>query len=377
MQAPPNKTFKFNPIDPELQKQLVSKLINPSQNFYEFLCEIQPFSFEGDSSEFNQWFLNGEFGQKDVLELVYVSSFQKTCLLNYILISFFTSPDFMNLEESITRPMPELIYIDTTNNFNILALHGLISENLFFRSTLNPNFKNQNYVEALITNIFSHLHIYRVYDIDQFLSTLRMLPFIIDKNKQIKLIIIDSINNFPIYEHHNYQHKGHNVGSKEKAANEVFFNYNTTDKKTMKKLMKLVDEAKNVRDIGFIVTKKEIYKTNEMIGFNFKEKCLHANSRLMKTFKNFFFKEGSNMIFLMSFYSFEEAALNLIYNDMEILQKLDSFNVQSYSVADIIHNGNLCFAIKLQNKNSEVLCYNINKSNFFYLKRYPCILIDS
>ena len=217
---------------------------------------------------------------------------------------------------------------------------------------------------------------------------LKISIFTIEKNKQIKLIIIDSINNFPVFEQQsisrNPMNKGQNYGnygqqtikSKDKSHYE-FYNYNSTDKKVVKQLMKLVEEAKNIRDIGFIVTKKEIYAANEMIGFNLNERCLHANNRILKIFLNSLFKEGSHIIFLMNFCSFEEAALNLIYNDMEILQKLDSFNLQSYSVADIVHNGNISFAIKYQNKVSEILCFNVNKSNFFYLKSYPCILMDT
>ena len=85
-------------------------------------------------------------------------------------------------------------------------------------------------------------------------------------------------------------------------------------------------------------------------------------------------KEVKNSILLLNFLAFDEASLNIIYNDMEILQKLDSFNSQNYSVADIIHNGNLCFAMRLQGKTVEILCYIINKSNYFLLKSYPCIL---
>lgn len=378
MKLPSNKTFKFTPIDLEQQKQIVEKSIIPKQNFYEFQNEICPFSFEGESSEFNEWFFNGEFKQTDALEILYVSPYQKTSLLNYLLISFYTSPSYLNCVESKNQSLPELIYVDTSGNFNILAMHGLISENLIFRSTSNPNFKNKNYVEELMNIIFSHLHVYKVYDITQFMSTLRLLPYVIEKNKQIKLIIIDSINSFPAYESKTHYNKNYgnktNFINKEKNITLELYNKNATVNKTIDHLRKIVEEIKMIRKVGFITTMKEIYRTNEMIGFNFNERCLHAHNQLLKSFNYPIFKESSMMIFLMNFYNFEETALNNIYNDMEILQKLDFFYSKNYSVADIINNGNLSFAVKFhKNKASDILCYNFNRSNFCLLKIYPCL----
>jgi len=83
---PQNKTFKFNPIDSDQQRKNVDKIIYPSQNLLDFINEAQPFTFEAESQEFNQWFFNGEFKQKDIFEIFYVSPYQKSCLLNYILI---------------------------------------------------------------------------------------------------------------------------------------------------------------------------------------------------------------------------------------------------------------------------------------------------
>jgi len=373
---PQNKTFKFNPIDSDQQRKNVDKIIYPSQNLLDFINEAQPFTFEAESQEFNQWFFNGEFKQKDIFEIFYVSPYQKSCLLNYILISFFTSEAFLDLEEKKNQVFPDLIYIDTSNNFNILSLHGLLSENLFLRSSLNPNYKNQNYVEEIINNIFSHLHIYKVYDLKQFLFTLRMLPFLIEKNKKFKLVIIDSLNTFPAYHFSYFAKSIPNKGTNSKDKSEMATHFSCMDKKTMRQIMKLIEDARNIREIGFIVTRKEMFKVNEVVGFNYNEKRLHVNNRVFKIFTMQPFKDSTNPIFLMNFHSFDEGALNVIYNDMEILQALDSFNLQNYSVVDIIHNGNLCFSLKMQNKGSEILCYIINKSNFFFLKAYPCILTE-
>lgn len=374
MKGEQSKLFKFNPIDTEQQKKLIAKTISPLQNLQEFLIQAQPFSFEAESSEFNDWFFNGEFKQNDILELYYISPYQKSSLLNYILVSFFMTEAFFDLEEKKNKFVPDLIYIDTSNNFNILSLHGLISENLFLRSSINPNFKNQNFVEEIISNIFAHLHVYKVYDLKQFMFTLRMLPFLLEKNKQIKLVIVDAFNSFPAYHYHGPHittQPGQGKVSKDKG--EMFTR--NIDKKNAKHMIKLLEDVKNVREVGFIVTRKEMYKNNEIVGFNFNEKKLHLNSKILKISTNPTLKEVKNSILLLNFHSFDETSLNIIYNDMEILQKLDSFNSQNYSVADIIHNGNLCFAVQLQGKTAEMLCYIINKSNYFLLKSYPCIIL--
>ena len=69
MKGEQSKLFKFNPIDTEQQKKLIAKTIYPLQNLQEFLIQAQPFSFEAESPEFNDWFFNGEFKQNDILEL--------------------------------------------------------------------------------------------------------------------------------------------------------------------------------------------------------------------------------------------------------------------------------------------------------------------
>lgn len=371
--------FKFAPVDPEIQNDHLNKLLYPSMSLFDFLNETRPFTFAGDSYEFNEIFFNGEFKQNNILEIIYSSSFQKTCLINYILVSFFTSQFFLNLEDNEDLPIPEIIYIDAANNFNILALHGLISEHLFYRSIDNPKFKDQNYVDELISRILSHINIYRVYDFSQFLCTLKMISFTIEKNKNIKLIFIDSINNFPHYEQIYNKARTQYLGSKEKSAapnSETIFTHNATEKKTMKQIMKLVEEIKSIRQIGFIVTKKELFKTFDLISFNFQEKCLHASNRISKVFRVPLFKEPETMTFLMNFTSLETNAWNYIYNDRDILKKLDSFNLQGYSVADIVQNGNLCFALKNSEPSQELFCYFINKSNFFFLKSYPCLLME-
>jgi len=72
------------------------------ENLLQLLCNLQPFHFETDHSDFNQVFLNPAIKSKKIIHVSYNSKEDKLLFLNFILQEFIAQQDFSSL--IVTRP---------------------------------------------------------------------------------------------------------------------------------------------------------------------------------------------------------------------------------------------------------------------------------
>lgn len=369
--------FSPSPSDIPTLSSIIRK-IQPNQNFYELICDITPFYFSTDDPLFNELFLGPDFFKEtDILEFNFKNSYQKTTLINYILINLFTQSQYLKKASkkevvgekegegggSRSQRSPEAIYIDSGGDFNILAFHSLIQDVLLGKKEGNQWEREE--LEAILENILGHLKVLKVYTKEQMRMTLKALKVLIRKNKNIKMVILDTINNNNIFGHY---HVNNNTSLN--FDSNRYFNYNKTNQE-INKYVTILKEIREIRNFALIVTRKINLKMGNQVFFNNVTKNFEVIKEVVNIMENRLFLETKKNLVLLGLQNFDENCITTLFNDFELIKRIETWGLKNNTVQEVISNGNLSFVLKKREDGEiELICYNINKSGFNIVKKF-------
>ena len=370
--------MNVSPPDIPALSSIIRK-IEPNQNFYELICDITPFYFSTDDPLFNELFLGSDyFKETDILEFNFKNAYQKTSLINYILINLFTQTQYLKKKSkkevgegqvgeggggSRSQKSPEVIYIDSGGDFNILAFHSLIQDVLFVKKE-GGGWEREE-LEAILENILDHLKVWKVYTKEQMRMTLKALKVLIRKNKNIKMVILDTVNNNNIFGHY---HMNNNTSIN--FDSNRYFNYNKTNQE-INKYVNILKEIREIRSFALIVTRKINLKMGNQVFFNNITKTFEVVKEVVNLMENRLFLETKKNLVLFGLQNFDENCIATLFNDFEVIKTIETWGLKNNTVHEVIGNGNLSFALKKREDGEiELVCYNINKSGFNIVKRF-------
>lgn len=164
--------------------------ITYDESLYDLMCSLIEFEVSTENQDFNSIILDESLHKNSALEISYLSNNEKNAFLYYLLVEvLFTN--YKNEQEA--GPIIEIVFFDNYSNLDLMLMHGLLGAKL-------NHIENMQERDEAIRGLFKRLLIFRPLTKKDFLLNLKSVWPIIDKNKLLRMVIIDSVNSFQFFE---------------------------------------------------------------------------------------------------------------------------------------------------------------------------------
>jgi len=275
----------------------IKQFITLDESLYDLMCSLIGFEITTENNEFNSTMLGNELTQGSSLEITYCSNNEK----NPFLYFFLTEILYLNYKNTFEAgPIIEIVLFDNFNNLNIINLHLILAQKL-------GDLGDQNKRDEIIKDLLKKLYIYRPYTKKDFLLNLKAVGTVIDKNKFLKVVIIDSINSFQFFE--DTHRKGDFDMGKDKKRMSINVKknfYKEVNARIQENIQKLV----NMEKLCTILFKREYFKMQDSIAWDETRSKFCINPRLSGHLNNRIFT--TRKICLINFENINDSTVDIL-----------------------------------------------------------------
>ena len=238
----------------------IQQYISFDESLYDLMCSLIGFEFATENDEFNSVILGDSMNQRctmnqgDSIEITYCSNNEKNNFLYYLLVEILYT-NFKNANEA--GPIIEVVLFDNFGTLDILALHRLLLRKLSMIE------EDQERVD-IAKDLMKKLLIYRPHTKKDFLLNLKSVWTVLDKNKFLRVVMIDSVNSFQFFEDNYKKADFDNNKDKKRMSVNAKKNFNKEmNARIQENIYKLVTNEK----LCTVLFKREYFKMNDCIAW--------------------------------------------------------------------------------------------------------------
>lgn len=303
---------------------VVEKILAYDESLYDLMCSLISFNFKAENESFNKFFLNECLTQGETLEIIYNSNNEKMGLILYMIIE-----TLLIFAADSSQENAELLYLDSTLCFNILNVFQILEK----RVSSSQELMGDSDKKSLIKSLLARIKLMRAYDRKEFFLLLKATPFFLSSNHKIKIVFIDSINAFQLFEEKlpSFDAASEKKNKKRNSIGKKAPNLSRDCAFKMHEYLLDINRASNAVKVFF---KREPFKMKDSILYNENEGTVYIQKRLFANLTNRNLNTAKIAILnqeLISDYTFDFINTLLIKQKAEPAQRAP----------------NLCFCVKL------------------------------
>jgi len=242
--------------------------ITYDESLYDLMCSLIEFEVTTESQDFNNIILDESLHKNSALEITYLSNNEKNPFLYYLLVEILFT-NYRNEQEA--GPIIEIVFFDNYSNLDLMLMHGLLGAKL-------GHIENLKERDDVIRGLFKRLLIYRPLTKKDFLLNLKAIWPIIDKNKLLRMVIIDSVNSFQFFEDtHKKSDFEFQKDNKKRTSTNFKKNFNKEiNARIQENIQKLIAKDK----LCTILFKREYFKMQDCFNWDDGKNMFCINARL-------------------------------------------------------------------------------------------------